>query len=69
MSGVKGQGHTLDIVKNVLFNLVNKIQTESFGLGRSNLVHSLLMTSGRHLLSFKVRVKGQGHAKHCSLTL
>ena len=45
----------------MLLNLVNKIKTESFWLGPSNLVHILVMTGGRHLLIFKVRVKGQGH--------
>ena len=37
------------------------IQTEPFQLGPSNLVHILPMTRGRHLLIFKVRVKGKGH--------
>ena len=41
--------------------LVDTIQTEPFELGPSNLVHILLMTRGRTLLIFKVRVKGQGH--------
>ena len=47
----------------MLLNLVNKIKTESFRLGPSNLVHIhvLVMTGGKYLLIFKVRVKGQGH--------
>ena len=34
--------------------LVNTLQTEPFKLGRSNLVHILLMIRGRTLLIFKV---------------
>ena len=50
-SGVKGQGHTL---KTVLLKLVNRIKTELFQLGMSNLVYILLMTRGWHLLLFNV---------------
>ena len=35
--------------------LVNRIETEPFQLGQSNLVHLLLMTRGQTLLIFKVR--------------
>ena len=42
-------------------NLVNEIQTESFWLGPSNLVHLLLMTSGRYLSFLRSGVKGQSH--------
>ena len=49
-----------------MLNLVNRIQTEPFKLGPSNLVHILLMTRGRHLSIFKVR--GQ-RSRSCSTLL
>ena len=50
--------------------LVNTIQTEPFQLGPSNLVHLLLMTRGRTLLSFKVRSqRSRSHITHCCKTL
>ena len=39
----------------LLFNHVNKIKTELFGLGPSNLVHILAITRGWYVLLFKVR--------------
>ena len=42
-----------------LLNLVNKIKTESFGLGSSNFVQKRIIARGWHLLIFTV--KGQGH--------
>ena len=60
-SKVKVTGYTL------LLNLVNTIQTEPFQLGPSNLVNRLLMTRGRHLLTFKVMgQRSRSHATHCS---
>ena len=59
-SKVKVTGYTL------LLNLVNTIQTEPFQLGPSNLVHRLLMTRGRHLLTFKVMgQRSRSHTTHC----
>ena len=46
--------------------LVNRIQTEPFQLGLSNLVHILLMTRGQTLLIFKVMgQRSRSHARHC----
>ena len=60
-SKVKVTGYTL------LLYLVNTIQTEPFQLGPSNLVHRLLITRGRHLLTFKVMgQRSRSHATHCS---
>ena len=59
-SKVKVTGYTL------LLNIVNTIQTEPFQLGPSNLVHRLLMTRGRHVLTFKVMgQRSRSHATHC----
>ena len=53
--------------------LVDTIQTEPFQLGRSNLVHRLLMTRGRTLLIFKVmgqrsRSQATGHGSKVKVT-
>ena len=43
-----------------MLNLVNKIETESFGLESSNLVHRVLITfRGQHLFIYKVKGQGQ----------
>ena len=52
----QGQVSKVKVTRNtLLLNLINRIQTEPFKLGPSNLVHILLMTRGRHLLISKVR--------------
>ena len=57
-----GQGHMPDIV----LKLVNKINTESFGLGLSDFLHILVMARGQHQLIFKVRgQKLRLHARPC----
>ena len=63
----QGQGSKVKVTRyTVLLNIVNMIQTESFKLGPSNLVHILLMTRGRHLLIVKVRdQRSRSNTKHC----
>ena len=66
----QGQGSKVKVTRYILMlNLVNTIQTEPFQLGPSNLVHILFMIRGRHLLIFKVGVKGQGHTYILMLNL
>ena len=63
----QGQGSKVKVTfYTLLLNLVNKIQTEPFQLGPSNLVYILLMTRGRHLLISKVRgQRSRSHVTHC----
>ena len=62
----QGQGSKIKVTcYTLMLNLVNTIQTESFKLGQSNLVHLLLMTRGRTLLIFKVRgQRSRSHVTH-----
>ena len=54
----QGHGSKVKVTRyTLLLNLVNTIQTEPFQLGPSNLVHKVLMTSGRHLLIWRSKVK------------
>ena len=49
----QGQGSTVKVkCSTLLLNLVNKVKTELFQLGLSNLVYILLMTRGKNLLLF-----------------
>ena len=63
----QGQGSKVKVTHNtLLLNLVNTIQTEPIKLGRSNLVHILLITRGRRLLISKVRgQRSRSYALHC----
>ena len=63
----QGHGSKVKVTRwTLLLNLVNRIQTEPFQLRPSNLVHRLLMTRGRHLLTFKVMgQRSRSHATHC----
>ena len=63
----QGHGSKVKVTRyTLLLNLVNTIQTEPFQLGPSNLVHRLLMTRGRHLLTFKVMgQRSRSQATHC----